>query len=50
MNDHDAIDAINTILDQWFKGDVTAPTALTQIARISGMNHFDHDEAKRDQQ
>ena len=46
MNDHDAIDVINTVLDQWFKGDMTAPAALTQISRITGENRISHEEAR----
>ena len=46
MNDYEAIDAINIVLDEWFKGDVTAPTALTRIARITGMNKISHEEQK----
>lgn len=46
MNDHDAIDAINTVLDQWFKGDMTGPSALTQIARITGENKISHEEGQ----
>lgn len=45
MNDHDAIDKINGVLDQWFKGDTTATDALTQIARIAGENKIDHEES-----
>lgn len=45
MNDHDAIDRINTVLDQWFKGDMTAADALTRIARITGENKIDHEES-----
>jgi hypothetical protein len=46
MNDHDAMDAVNAVLDEWFKGDLAADRALMQIARISGMNSFEHDEVK----
>jgi len=46
MNDSEAIDAINTVLDQWFKGDVAPFTALMQISRITGMNKISHEESK----
>ena len=46
MNDFEAIEAINAVLDEWFKGDLTAPRALTQIARITGMNKISHEESK----
>jgi hypothetical protein len=49
MNDHDAIDAINAVLDHWFKGEVNEGKALLKIASISGQNIIDHEEAKRDQ-
>ena len=46
MNDHDAIDAINQVLDEWFRGDVGSVTALNQIASISGMNKISHEESE----
>ena len=46
MNDHDAIDAINQVLDEWFKGQLGEIRALSQIARISGMNKISHEEAR----
>jgi hypothetical protein len=46
VNDYEAIEAINTILDQWFKGGVSAPAALMRIARITGMNKISHEEGK----
>ena len=46
MNDHDAMEAVNAVLDEWFKGSVSADRALMQIARISGMNKIEHEESK----
>jgi hypothetical protein len=46
VNDYEAIEAINTVLDQWFKGDVAAFTALMQISRITGMNKISHEESQ----
>ncbi|MDP9184154.1 MAG: hypothetical protein M3O29_00615 [Actinomycetota bacterium] len=46
MNDHDAIDAINAVLDEWFEGNMFAPDALTQIARITGENKIQHEQAR----
>jgi hypothetical protein len=46
MNDYEAIDAINAVLDQWFKGDIIDNSALMQIARITGMNKIKHEEQK----
>jgi hypothetical protein len=43
MNDHDAMTAINTVLDQWFDLGLTAVEALHKIAQISGMNRIDHE-------
>lgn len=45
MNDHDAMTAINTVLDEWLKGDIGESQALIKIASISGSNALDHAEA-----
>jgi len=47
MNDHDAIDAINAILDRTFRAELGCLEALNQIAQISGENHNSHKEAKQ---
>ena len=47
MNDYEAIDAINAVLDLWFKSEVSEHDALTRIAYISGMNKISHMEAKQ---
>jgi hypothetical protein len=46
VNDYEAIEAINTILDQWFRGEVNEGKALLKIASISGQNIIDHEEQK----
>jgi hypothetical protein len=46
MNDHDAMDAVNVVLDQWFTIKCTAVDAMQEIAKISGMNRIDHEAAK----
>jgi hypothetical protein len=46
VNDHEAMDAINKVLDDMFRGDLSHSDAIVKIARISGMNKFEHDAAK----
>jgi hypothetical protein len=46
MNDHDAIDAINAILQRLFNGGISPVEALHKICYISGQNAIDHAEAK----
>lgn len=46
MNDHDAVTAINATLDQYFKGYISEPNAINEIARISAMNATEHEAAK----
>ena len=46
MTDHEAMEAINQVLDEWYRGDLDPHIALQQIARISGMNKISHEEAK----
>jgi hypothetical protein len=45
MNDHDAMTAVNTVLDEWLKGEISESEALIRISRISGSNALDHAEA-----
>jgi hypothetical protein len=47
MNDYEAMEAINAVLDQWFKSEVSEHDARTRIAYISGMNKISHMEAKQ---
>lgn len=46
MNDHDAMDAINAVLDDRISIGLTAVEALHKIAYISGANQIDHEQAK----
>jgi hypothetical protein len=44
VTDHDAMTAINDVLDEWFNIGITAVDALHKIARVSGENRIDHEE------
>jgi hypothetical protein len=48
MNDSEAIDAINAVLDRFFEGDLVALpyAALANIAQITGANKISHEESK----
>jgi len=46
MNDHDAMTAINAVLNEWFKDGISEIQALSRISIISGKNYIHHDEAK----
>jgi ribosome-binding ATPase YchF (GTP1/OBG family) len=46
VNDHEAIDAINKILDAMFRGDLSHTDAILKVARISGMTKIEHNEVK----
>jgi len=46
MNDHDAMIAVNLVLDQWLAIKCTAVVAVKEIARISAMNATEHEAAK----
>ena len=45
MNDHDAMTAINAVLESFYRGQADAANALLQIALISGRNSIQHQEA-----
>jgi len=47
MNDHEAIDRINAVLDRHFRGELTQAQTLAQICTITGANSIQHEEAKR---
>lgn len=49
MNDHDAMDAINAVLDQYFRGEVDRVSVVGIVCQISGQNSFDHEKAKKAQ-
>jgi hypothetical protein len=46
VNDHDAMTAINKVLDEVFAATISNYDALRQIAQISGENAIDHEAAK----
>jgi len=47
MNDHDAIDAITAVLEDWFSGrEADALPTLNRIAEIIGANKTEHEEQK----
>ena len=46
MTDHEAMEAVNTVLDRMYRGELPSHEALIQIARISGMNKISHEQAK----
>ena len=46
MNDFEAIEAINQVLDRYFRGEVTQAAALATICTITGENQITHNEVK----
>lgn len=46
MTDHDAMEAINAVLEDYYRGRITDHEALTRIAQIAGENHIKHQESK----
>lgn len=46
MNDHDAMEAINDVLERFFRGNLRADEALTKIAYIRGRNIISHQETR----
>jgi hypothetical protein len=46
MNDHDAIDAITEILDQYAAHEFDQITAVNKIAYVIGYNKITHEESK----
>jgi hypothetical protein len=46
MNDHDAMTAINKVLDQHYNGAIDPYAAVQSIARISGLNAIEHAAAE----
>lgn len=47
MNDHDAMTAINAAMDEWMAGKISEFQLINKVARISGQNKFQHDEAAK---
>lgn len=46
MNDHDAMDAVIAVMDNYIYDRITASAALVEIARITGANKIQHEQAK----
>lgn len=46
MNDHDAMTAINSVLDRYYRGEITQLQAIAQVSTITGANAVEHQEAK----
>ncbi|MBT2537256.1 hypothetical protein [Arthrobacter sp. ISL-69] len=49
MNDHDAMEAVSAVLEQYYRAQLNSTEALHQIAYIIGQNAIDHAEAKKAQ-
>lgn len=45
MNDHAAMEAINAALEDYYRGRINQQETLIQIARITGGNAIEHQEA-----
>lgn len=46
MTDHEAMEAINAALEEYYRGRLTQHQVLIQIAQITGENTIDHQESK----
>lgn len=46
MNDWEGMEAVNAVLEEYFRGQSPADNALAQIAQISGANKIEHQEAR----
>jgi len=46
VNDHDAMTAINAVLEQFYRTQLNSYEALNQISAISGANKVDHQESE----
>lgn len=49
LTDWAAMEAINAVLEQYYRTQITQTEALNQIAHISGANKISHDEARQQQ-
>ena len=49
MNDHEAMEEINAILEQLFAGEIDQSRAVNRIAIITGRNAIEHAKAKGEQ-
>ena len=43
LNDHDAMEAVDAVLEQYFRGRLNPYEALNQIAQITGANKIEHE-------
>ncbi|GGH93937.1 hypothetical protein ACFFGR_09485 [Arthrobacter liuii] len=46
MTDHEAMEAINAALEDYYRGRISQTEALNQIARITGESAIEHQESK----
>jgi len=46
MNDREAIDAINAVLERYFRGELLQLGTLAAICTITGQNAITHNEVK----
>lgn len=46
MNDYEAVEAINAVLNRYFLGEVTQVQALATICSVTGENSIAHNEVK----
>ena len=45
MNDYEAMEAINSILERCFRGNLPVELAILHIAQVAGANRIEHQEA-----
>ena len=45
MNDYAAMEAINELLEQFYRGNLSAELAILDIAQVAGKNRIEHQEA-----
>lgn len=45
MNDYEAMEAINGILEQFYRGNLAVELAVLDIAKVAGANHTAHQQA-----
>jgi hypothetical protein len=45
MNDFEAMEAINSILEQFYRGNLAVELAVLDIAKVAGANQTQHQQA-----
>lgn len=45
MNDFEALEAINSILEQFYRGNLAVELAVLDIAKVAGANQAAHQQA-----